>query len=400
MLESFEGATRRKILAIAFAVSVGLVGIAFALGLGPVGEARSAENALPVGDVTAGKATAATCAACHGIDGISRQAGVPHLAGQHASYIQGALLAYKNGTRKDERMQQVVGAVSEQDIANVAAYYASLEDFSSRPKEPGAEAAATAEPDPYAAVKEATAVCAGCHGEDGNSRMPGTPSLAGQHASYLTLAINAYLDGSRNVPMMQALVKPLSQGDIENIAYFFAAMEPRRSDTPATGDPYAGVAVTAPCAACHGQDGNSSDPKIPRLAGLDAQYLEATVNAYKDGTRTHDVMRSQVSALREQDIKDLAAYYAGKEPQALPVPKLLTVAEWTERCSRCHGANGNSTDARFPVLAGQDDAYLAKAMALYHLGDRPNTLMFAMSFPMTESDIKKLAAYYAQQRKD
>ena len=65
-----------------------------------------------------------------------------------------------------------------------------------------------------------------------------------------------------------------------------------------------------------------------------------------------------------------------------------------------HGADGNSADSRFPVLAGQDEAYLAAAMALYHGGERESTLMSAMSFLMTESDMKKLAAYYARQRKE
>jgi cytochrome c553 len=380
---------KRETLAVGFALSLVLIGAAW-----------SEENALPVGDVTAGKIVAATCAACHGIDGISRQAAVPHLAGQHGSYIQGALMAYKSGARKGERMQQAVGALRDQDIANVAAYYASLKGFSARPQEPGAEAAAAPEPDPFAALKEATAVCAGCHGENGNAQVPGTPSLAGQHESYLMLAIKSYQDGSRTAPMMQALVKPLSRSDIENMAYFYAAMEPRRATTPAEGDPYAGMAVTAPCAGCHGEDGNSTDPKTPRLAGLDAQYLAAAVNAYKDGTRIHDAMRAQVTTLRDQDVKNLAAFYAGKKPKALPVRKPLTVAQWTEKCSRCHGPKGNSTDPRFPVLAGQDETYLGTAMALYHGGERPSTLMAAMSFLMTESDMKELAAYYARQRKE
>jgi cytochrome c553 len=374
--------------------------VGFTLGLGLIGAALSEETALPVGDVAAGKVLTAACAACHGIDGISRQAAVPHLAGQHGSYIQGVLMAYKTGTRKDERMQRAVGALSDQDIANVAAYYGSLKGFSARPKEPRAEAAAAPEADPFAALKQATAVCAGCHGQDGNAQVAGTPSLAGQHESYLVLAMKSYQDGSRTAPMMQALVKPLSRSDIENIAYFYAAMEPRRAATPAAGDAYAGMATAAPCAGCHGEDGNGTDPKTPRLAGLDAQYLETALNAYKDGTRTHDAMRAQVSALRGQDVKDLAAFYAGKEPKALPVRKPLTVAQWTEKCSRCHGPNGNSPDPRFPVLAGQDEPYLAKAMAFYHGGERESTLMSAMSFLMTESDMKKLAAYYARQRKE
>ena len=385
-------------------VAVGLerwiLAAAFALILGSIGQGWAAENALPAGDVTAGKGDAARCVACHGTNGISRQAGIPSLAGQHVSYLQAALTAYKKGSRKSDQMQPIGRALSEREIADVAAYFASLKTFSSRPNDPAAGSAEAAEPDPYAAVKEATATCAGCHGEDGNAVVPGTPSLAGQHVPYILLAIKAYQDGTRNVPMMQALVKPLSASSVEDIAYYFAAMKPRRSETPVAGDPYAGVAISEPCAACHGLDGNGTDPKIPRLAGLDAQYLAAAAQAYKDGTRSHDVMRTQVSALREQDVKDVAAFYALKEPMALPVRKLFTVTDWTEKCSRCHGANGNSADTRFPVLAGQDEAYLAKAIGLYHVGERSNALMYAMSFLMTESDMKKLAAYYARQRKE
>jgi cytochrome c553 len=373
---------------------------AFALCLAPIGATWSAEEAL-TGNIAAGKVVAAAgCAACHGTNGISTQAGVPHIAGQHASYIQGTLMAYKKGARKDARMQQAVAKLSEQAIADVAAYYAGLQSFSARPKEPGAASPAEADQDPFAAVKKLTAMCAGCHGEDGNSEAPGTPSLAGQHDNYLITAIQAYQEGTRSEPMMQALTKPLTRSQVADIAYFYAAMIPRRATVPAKGDALAGMAVTAPCAGCHGADGNSTDPKNPRLAGLSADYLMAAVNAYKDGSRMNDVMRDQVIALRDQDVQDLAAYYASKEPQALPIRKPLTIAEWTARCGRCHGPKGNSTDPRFPVLAGQDQGYLAKAMELYHGGERVNQLMSAMSFLMTQSDIDKLAAYYTRQRKD
>ena len=387
MLESLGGALRSKVMPIA-------VAICFAL----VGEAWSASDTPLAGDVTAGKAIAGRCAACHGVDGISRQAGIPSLAGQHAAYIQSALAAYRKGSRKDAQMQQVLASLGDQDIADVAAYFASLGGFNARAKDSGAPPAS--EPDPYAAAKKAMETCEGCHGEDGNATVAGTPNLAGQHATYLILAIKAYLAGSRQAPMMQALVKQLDPNSIEDVAYYLAAMDPHRATTAPKGDPYAGVAASAPCATCHGQDGNNTDPKIPRLAGDDAQYLEAAINAYKDGSRANDAMRAQVSALGAQDVSNIAAYYASKEPQALPARKLLTVAQWTEKCGRCHGSNGNSTDQRFPVLAGQDEAYLAKALALYHMGDRSNDLMFAMSFLMTKSDIDKLAAYYARQRKE
>ena len=371
---------------------------ALALCLAPISAASWAEEIQPAGDIVAGKAVAASCAACHGSDGISPQAGVPSIAGQHASYIQGALLAYKKGGRKDESMQQAVDELGEQEIADVAAYYASLNGFNARPN--GPETALPPDDDPFAAVKKLTAMCAGCHGEDGNATAAATPSLAGQHDAYLIEAIEAYQGGARAEPMMQALTKPLTPGQVEDIAYFYAAMVPRRAETSGKGDAVAGLAVTAPCASCHGIDGNATDPKNPRLAGLSAEYLIAAVNAYKDGSRKNDVMHDQVFALRDQDVEDLAAYYASKEPEALAIRKPLTLGEWTARCSRCHGPKGNSTDPRFPVLAGQDEGYLAKAMALYHGGERPNELMFAMAFLMTESDIEKLAAYYAQQRKE
>lgn len=373
---------------------------AFTLWLASIGAAWSAEGEPPTGDAVTGKAVAANCAACHGTNGISTEAGIPHIAGQYASYIQNALMAYKDGTRKDERMNLVVAELSEQQIADVAAYYAGLTGFNSRPEAPGAASAADLDQDPFAAVKELTAMCAGCHGEDGNSKAPATPSLAGQHDNYLVSAIEDYEDETRAEPMMHALTKALTRSQVEDIAFFYAAMIPRPAGEPGKGDAIAGLAVTAPCAGCHGVDGNSSDPNNPRLAGLSAEYLIAAVNAYKDGSRKNEMMRDQVIALRDQDVEDLAAYYASKEPQALPIRKPLTIGEWSARCSRCHGENGNSTDPRFPVLAGQDESYLAKALEFYHGGERENQLMSAMSFLMTKSDIEKLAAYYAQQRKE
>jgi cytochrome c553 len=380
---------RRKVLAIASALS-----------LAPIAAAWSADGTSPAGNIAAGKVVAASCAACHGAAGISSAAGIPHIAGQHASYIQKTLIAYQKGARKNDLMHQAVAKLSEQGIADVAAYYASLKSFSSRPKEAGTASAAEAEQDPFAAARKLTAMCAGCHGEEGNSTASATPSLAGQHDNYLITAIEAYENGTRAEPMMHALTQALTRSQVEDIAYFYAAMIPRRGTPPTKGDPVAGLAVTAPCAGCHGVDGNSTDPKNPRLAGQNAAYLITAVNGYKDGSRKNDLMHDQVTALRDEDVQDLAAYYASKEPQALPIRKPLTVAEWTARCGRCHGPEGNSTDPRFPVLAGQDQSYLAKALELYHGGERANELMSAMSFLMTRSDIGKLAAYYAQQRKE
>ncbi len=366
--------------------------------LGSPGTGIAAETTAG-GDAQAGQVVAKACVECHGIDGIGTTEGVPHLAGQHAAYLQAALAAYKAGQRQGAAMQEAAGQLSDADLANVAVYFAGLPPFRQAAAATQDQAQAVAlEANPFAAVKAATADCASCHGEDGNIDVPGLPGLAGQHAPYLILALRAYRDGTRSDDTMQAFVADLSEAEIEDMAYYYAAMTPQRAETPAAGDAIAGLAVTAPCVGCHGGDGNTEDPKTPRLSGLDAEYLATTIELYKNGGRTHDVMRDAVLALREIDVRDLAAFYAAQKPKALPIRKPLTTAQWVERCDRCHGQDGAGGDPRFPILAGQAESYLVNALKLYHAGDRASSIMQAMSFPMGESDIQRLAAYYARKR--
>ena len=362
---------------------------------GATGTGWSQETTQPVGDAAAGKKVAEICTSCHGLQGMSQAPGIPHLSGQHAPYLLKGLEVYTKGERNARTMHNTAELLSEEDKANVAAYYAGLKPFSEIPHDTGAPL--PVDEDPFAAVREATADCEGCHGENGNADIPGTPSLAGQHVTYLINALKSYQDGVRKDEDMQAFVEGLSSADIEDMAYYYAAMAPKRAESPAEGDAFAGRAVTAPCTGCHADDGNNKDPKTPRLAGLDAEYLAVAVEAYRSGDRAHEVMREAVSALRENDIKDMAAYYASKEPKALPIRKPLTIGEWAARCNRCHGPAGRSTNSRFPILAGQDETYLAKTLKLYHGGERTSSAMQAMSFLMAESDIEKLASYYARQ---
>jgi cytochrome c553 len=358
-----------------------------------------AQEAPPPADIAAGKAIAATCADCHGMDGIATTDGTPDLAGQHAGYLQARLKGYRTGEDQESAMAEAVHPLTDADMANVAAYYASLKPFSQRPGDTGANAADATEADPFAALREKTKLCARCHGKDGAIDIPGLPALAGQPPAYLIAALVAYQDGTRKADTMKGMVKSLSRSDIEDIAYFYAAMPPHESSHPGKGDPYAGIALSAPCQGCHGSDGNSPNPKNPRLAGLDAKYLISAINAYKKGDRANDVMAEAVGTLRDEDVANLAAYYATQKPKALPGTKPLTVAEWTERCDRCHGPGGNSTDDRFPIIAGQDETYLLNTIERFHSGERASDMMFAMTFQMSETDMNNLAAYYARQRK-
>lgn len=88
--------------------------------------AVSTSSAIAAGDAAAGKTKAATCAACHGIDGMSKVPMYPNLKGQHATYLVKQLKAFKDGSRKDPTMNAMAKPLSDADMANLAAYYSSL----------------------------------------------------------------------------------------------------------------------------------------------------------------------------------------------------------------------------------------------------------------------------------
>jgi cytochrome c553 len=321
--------------------------------------------------------------------------GVPHLAGQRAPYLHLELRAYQSGARGDKAMDGAVRFLSEDALIKVAAYYASLE--SAQPGVTGA-AKSAAKPDPVAAGRAAAAGCAGCHGEGGISKTPGMPSLVGLDPKYLAAAMNAYKSGQRKHDMMKSLLAALGEADLNNIALYYALQKPARAQTPASGNAAAGKTAAAACGGCHGELGVSGSPANPSLAGQDAQYFAAALRAYKDGSRKDDTMKGPAAALDERGIKDLAAFYAGQQPQPPKVRKPLTTAEWAARCDRCHGVNGNSTDPRSPALAAQRVDYLVNVLHAYRTGARKSPQMAAMSDVLSEADVENLAAHYARQK--
>lgn len=346
-------------------------------------------------DVAEGKRVAeSTCARCHGANGISAAAGVPNLAGQRAAYLFLELRAYQSGARGDKTMEGAVKFLSEDALIKVAAYYSSLDP--ARPKVPRASKR-SAKSDPLAAGRAAAAGCAGCHGEGGVTKTPGMPNLIGQDPKYLVTALNAYKSGQRKNDMMKSLIAALGDADFSNVALYFALQKPARAQTPAGGNAEAGKAAAASCAGCHGEIGVSGIPTTPSLAGQDAQYFAAALQAYKDGSRKDETMKGLAAALDDRTVKDLAAFYARQAPQPPKVRKPLTTAEWAARCDRCHGVNGNSIDPRLPALAAQRVDYLEKVLHAYRKGERKSPAMAAMSEVLTEADVENLAAHYARQ---
>jgi cytochrome c553 len=334
------------------------------------------------------------CARCHGANGISATKGVPHLAGQRAAYLDLQLQAYRQRARVQSGMTGIVRYLSDDALLKVAAYYASLQP--PKPAAPPAKAAA-ARVDPVQAGKAAATACAGCHGETGVSGISGMPSLVGLDPKYVIASMQAYKSGERANDMMKAIAAGASDSDLNNMALYYALQKPARAQTPAEGNPAAGKKAAAACGACHGDLGVSGNPATPSLAGQDAQYLAAAMQAYKDGSRKDESMKGPVAQLEERAIKDIAAFYAAQPPQAVNVRRPLTLAQWTERCDRCHGANGNSTDPLMPALAAQRADWLEQVLHAYRTGARKSTAMAAMSALMSEGDVKDLSAYYARQ---
>jgi len=160
------------------------------------------------------------------------------------------------------------------------------------------------------------ATCMGCHGIPGyRNAYPSyrVPKLAGQHADYLVIGMNGYKNKARTHQTMQAQVANLSAQDIQDVAAYFAARAEPESGTPRAGERVArGKEKATVCAACHGANGISAMATWPTLAGQHEDYLRQALTQYKLGERTDPVMAGQVNDLSENDIADLAAYFAAQ----------------------------------------------------------------------------------------
>lgn len=362
----------------------------------PVQDAERAALTPPPAMIDQGRRIAeASCARCHGMDGLSTEPDKPNLAGQRAVYLYRVIQAYQNGHRMDASMAHVSGFLNQEGMLSVAAYYANLPPERTNP--PGEDAAAqqVLTDDPFGDIRSNLRKCTRCHEETGNSTTSGVPNLTAQHPDYFKHAMQAYAEGSRSHRIMKKLAGRLDESTLQKMGVYYAVQDPRPSDNRGDGNALEGRKLAEDCATCHGNDGNAAKTDVPTLAGQDARYFVKAMNAYLHGEREHEGMFKAVEGLSEEDFANLAAFYASRQPVRRDVRMPLTAAEWIERCERCHGPGGNSTDPRFPMLAGQNPGYLADALQAYSTNARDDSAMHAMASPLSESDISSLAAYFA-----
>ena len=180
------------------------------------------------------------------------------------------------------------------------------------------------------------------------------------------------------------------------------------SGASAQGDAAAGQSKSLLCASCHGVDGNSEIPMNPRLAGQSAKYLVKQLQDYKSGARENLTMTAMVGGLSDQDMLDIAAWYASQEPAVGAAdPASVALAETIYRagvkdlsvaaCTACHSPTGKgNAPAGFPSLGGQHVEYTLAQLKAFRSGERdndPNAMMRSVVERLTDRELEALASY-------
>lgn len=399
--------------------------VSLVLGLGVLA------NANAQGDAEAGKAKAATCAACHGATGHSAIDAYPNLAGQHAEYIVKQLKAFKDGsTRSDAVMAPMAAPLSEQDMQDLGAFFASQPRTASEGASAGSDAAvATA---PVAIVGDAAAgkylyengdetraigACIGCHGKEGASNVLIYPNLAKQHPEYIEKQLKQFKEGARdNNYAMSQFAAPLTEQEIADLGAYFkdpkAVANVKAKKTVAVavvkGDVEAGKAKSATCVACHNADGNSTIAMYPKIAGQHEGYMLKQLAEFKSGARNNAVMAGMVAALSEDDMKNLSAYFASQTMSKAAKPESVNEAgrklyfggdaqRGITACAACHSPTGQGMqNANFPSLANQHGDYIKIQLEQFRNGTRANdmsSMMQNIAVKLTDKDIADLTAF-------
>jgi cytochrome c553 len=176
-----------------------------------------------------------------------------------------------------------------------------------------------------------------------------------------------------------------------------------------SGDPVAGKSKAELCFGCHGEDGNSTDPQYPKLAGQYGMYIAKQVRNYQATTRTHMIMSGMAASVSDEDLADIAAYFAsqpmmkGDHPPSNKIGKKLfendDLSRMMVRCNNCHGATGkgqNPGNPVYPVIGGQHKDYLLGQLLNFRKGVRNNSPGGVMNITvhrLSDAELEALAEY-------
>jgi len=182
------------------------------------------------------------------------------------------------------------------------------------------------------------------------------------------------------------------------------------------GNAGAGADQTVACSACHGADGNSAAPSFPKLAGQGERYLLKQLQDIRDGARPVPTMAGQLNGKSDQQLADIAAFYASKAGSGSKAkPDLVALGEKVYRsgvaernvaaCTACHSPTGQgNAPAGFPALAGQHADYIAAQLKMYRKGyeddsgrtnDGDAMIMRTTAFGLSDKEIEAVSSYIA-----
>ncbi len=197
---------------------------------------------------------------------------------------------------------------------------------------------------------------------------------------------------------------------LASLAITMGAVGTVHADLQADADAAAGREKAQVCAACHGQEGISSAPTFPHLAGQQMSYIAKQIMDIRDGNRVVPQMAGLVDDYSDQDAWDVAAYYSAKEPnvgQALDEGELLArgeeifragdIAKGIPACAACHTPTGQGIGtAVYPALSGQFTQYTIATLKAFAAGDRandPSQIMRDIASKMSDEDMQAVANY-------
>jgi cytochrome c553 len=189
--------------------------VAAAVYLGAASVSAMAQEPALQGNPQRGKQLSYTCLGCHGVDGYKNaypNYSVPELEGQHPEYLGAALKEYRDGDRAHLTMHSQASTLTDQDIADIVAY------FAGKPL--------TADSKPEGTIPAAAQLCTSCHGANGVGITPQYPTLAGQHPDYIVRALEEYKKGGRKNPIMAGMAATVKDEDMAIIADYFSKQRP------------------------------------------------------------------------------------------------------------------------------------------------------------------------------
>ncbi|MEO8343224.1 MAG: c-type cytochrome [Gallionella sp.] len=178
------------------------------------------------------------------------------------------------------------------------------------------------------------------------------------------------------------------------------------------GDPVAGKEKSQLCQGCHGEEGISIEGLIPKLAGQYGKYIAKELRNYQAGTRSHQIMNAMAATISDDDLADIAAYFATRpkmkgEGSNNELGKKLflhgDISRTMVACVNCHGVNGKGltpNTSMFPVIGGQQKDYIRRQLVNFRKGDRtnsPNGIMNKITQKLTDDELEALADFVSGQ---